>query len=250
MSNSTSNDHFSFFKTYHDAQDLSDFQHKMSMYGSPENIDQLFQRNRSLLTPPIVFPAPYFVHDFTNPDESKASHENAKSKTVHSLDTFPYSIGKYNEDRVGLYTQDLFQSQSHPRTIHVGIDFGMPPSSPIYMLMDGQIIAQGERASIGDYGHVIITAHKIENFIFYLLHGHLSSKSIHQYQVGDQIKKGEILAWIGAQGENGGWFPHLHLQCSWLKPKDIDLPGVVASKDRALALSIYFNPLSLFYRFE
>jgi murein DD-endopeptidase MepM/ murein hydrolase activator NlpD len=244
-----SNDHFSFFKTYHDEQDLLDFQNKISIYGSPENIDQLFQRNRSVLTHPIVFPAPYFVHDFTNADEGKRSHENAKSK-ISLADTFPYSIGKYNEDRVGLYTQDLFQSQDHPRTIHVGIDFGMPPRTPIYMLMDGHIFAQGALTSMGDYGHVIITVHQIENFRFYLLHGHLSSDSIQQYQVGDQIKKGEILAWIGDQDENGGWFPHLHLQFSWLNPKGIDLPGVVASKDREFALSIYFNPLSLFYHFE
>jgi murein DD-endopeptidase MepM/ murein hydrolase activator NlpD len=240
--------HLNFFKHYHDFHTQSAFLNPLS----PDQINALFRKYQKDLVAPIIFPAPYFVHDFTKPEESLKSQQNAKiDLSLQPLSTFPYSIGKYDEDRSGLYTQDIFQSKSKEsaRTIHVGIDFGMPPNSPVYAMMDGQIIAQGALPSDGDYGHVIITAHKIENFQFYILHGHLSAQSIERFQVGDLIKKGDILAEVGNQKENGGWFPHLHLQFSYLKPKGIDLPGVVSAEDRQIALSIYFNPLSLFYDF-
>jgi murein DD-endopeptidase MepM/ murein hydrolase activator NlpD len=237
---------FTFFKHYHDFHEQPADLHRLTAH----QITQLFKKYQNDLAPPILFPAPYFVHDFTKPEESLKSQENTKiDLSLEPLSAFPYSIGKYDEDRSGLYTQALFQSQTSARTIHVGIDFGMPPNSPVYAMMDGQIIAQGALPSDGDYGHVIITAHKIENLQFYILHGHLSAKSIEKFQVGDWIKKAEILAEIGNQKENGGWFPHLHMQFSWLKPKGIDLPGVVSPHDRQIALSIYFNPLSLFYDF-
>ena len=120
---------FTFFKHYHDFHEQPADLHRLTAH----QITQLFKKYQNDLAPPILFPAPYFVHDFTKPQES----------------LFPYSIGKYDEDRSGLYTQALFQSQTSARTIHVGIDFGMPPNSPVYAMMDGQIIAQGALPSDG-----------------------------------------------------------------------------------------------------
>jgi len=43
------------------------------------------------------------------------------------------------------------------------------------------------------------------------LHGHLSNNSINLRKVGDKIKKGDILGFIGNETENGNWPPHVHI---------------------------------------
>jgi hypothetical protein len=50
------------------------------------------------------------------------------------------------------------------------------------------------------------------------------------------------LAFIGAEHENGGWPPHLHLQLSVNEPVGNDLPGVVTDEERLQALKDYPDP--------
>ena len=44
---------------------------------------------------------------------------------------YEFTIGRYDEDRKGMYTQALFGGE---RTIHVGLDIGAPVSTPVYAL--------------------------------------------------------------------------------------------------------------------
>jgi murein DD-endopeptidase MepM/ murein hydrolase activator NlpD len=61
-------------------------------------------------------------------------------------------------------------------------------------------------------------------------------------KVGSVVKKGELIATIGDEKENGGWPPHLHLQISYEQPVNNDLPGVVKLADRDASLKIYPDP--------
>ena len=94
----------------------------------------------------------------------------------------------------------------------------------------------------GDYGFVIITEHNISGVCIWALYGHLSSKSVDSKKIGQVIDKGEIIAWLGNESENGGWAPHLHFQLSLIKPETHDLPGVVSANDRKRALEISPDP--------
>ncbi len=217
----------SFFEKYHQAQDLAScLDVPISQFKNQYAIE--LQNLRF----PVNLPDQYYLHDFSRgPDPSP----------------LPYSIGKFDENRVALYHQDLFQSQGDPRTIHVGIDIGAPVHTEVLAVMDGVIEKQGYLAENGDYGHLLITKHRltpVANTEIWVLYGHLSADSIlHQPQ--KIIKKGEVIARIGSESENGGWFPHLHIQFSRIPPIALDLPGVVSASHHSQALEIYFNPFVL-----
>ena len=149
-----------------------------------------------------------------------------------------YSIGKYDEVRV-IYTQELFGGQ---RNIHMGIDIGGPAHTPVHAFADGHIALLGINDNDGDYGPTIITQHVLEGRDIWALHGHLSTASLTGKQPGQVIERGEVIAWLGDDSENGGWPPHLHFQLSWLRPTTHDLPGAVSAEDRAQARRDYPDP--------
>ena len=50
------------------------------------------------------------------------------------------------------------------------------------------------------------------------------------------------MSYLGDEKENGGWPPHLHIQLSFKKPDNLDIPGVVSLADRLEALDLYPDP--------
>jgi murein DD-endopeptidase MepM/ murein hydrolase activator NlpD len=149
-----------------------------------------------------------------------------------------YSIGRYNERRV-IYRQPLF---SGSRDIHMGLDIGGPVGTPVHAFADGAIAFFGYNGAEGDYGHTLITVHRIAGVDLWALHGHLDARSTRDHTSGAPIRKGEVIAWIGDHHENGGWPPHLHFQLSRREPTTFDLPGVVSEAERSQALVDYPDP--------
>ena len=177
--------------------------------------------------PVVLMPDEYDIRDFTTMD-------NANRRPKH-----PYSVGKYDEDRVGMYTQELFEGL---RTIHMGIDIGTPIRTPVHAFWEGTLFAFGENTSDGDYGHVLVTEHILDGVKLWALYGHLSASSLMGKQSGQRLKRGEVLGQVGEEHENGGWPPHLHFQLSYEQPKTHDMEGVVAPADRTAALARYPDP--------
>ena len=172
----------------------------------------------------VKLPKEYHVHDFTN-----------------GVETSPleFSIGKYDENRKGLYETELFEGK---RTHHVGIDIGGPIGTPIYAFYDGIIFDKKYLPADGDYGNVIIMEHEFDGTKLWALYGHLSSKSLETFDIGDVVEKGDLIGWFGNKNENGGWEPHVHFQLSFEEPLNCDLPGVVMPDERDLALRKYPDP--------
>ena len=178
-------------------------------------------------SPVIDLPEEVFIHDFATP-EGRAVEVNHE-----------YSIGKYNEERPGMYETDLF---SDNRFIHVGIDISAPIGTPIKSFADGEIYSFGVNPSDGDYGPTIITEHRFNGVQVWALYGHLEERSLSNLIVGEKISRGQVIAWIGNEEENGGWPPHLHFQLSLVRPEGYDIPGVVSPDERSKALEIYPDP--------
>lgn len=177
--------------------------------------------------PVILLPDLYDVYDFTkgyDPDRPRRE----------------FGIGRYDEDRRGMYTETLFTEEQ--RTIHMGVDIAAPPETPVYAVYDGQIAFMGNNDQPQDYGPTLITSHDIKGRTLYILHGHLNLRSLTHNTKGKTIQRGDIIGWVGAKSENGGWNPHLHFQLSWLKPTSHDLPGVVSAAQRAWAQSVFPDP--------
>ena len=140
-----------------------------------------------------------------------SSKEEAMEYAKYQKQSKQYDIGRYDEDRRGMYTSSLFSEQtggssSSSRTLHVGLDIGGPINTKVYAFTDGNIHSVGYNEALGDYGHVMVIAHTLPNDnIVYALYGHLSAKSIHGKYVGQKIKKGQVIGYLGNTAENGGW---------------------------------------------
>lgn len=198
-----------------------------------------------MVNPPMGFhqvielPEEYWVFDFSKGPQS--DFENP----------FPFSIGKYDEKRPGMYTTPLFGGV---RNHHVGLDIGAPEKTPVFAFSDGVIHSFGDNSEDGSYGPTIITEHTVSLPVYvgakdkaapvkiWVLHGHLSRESLIGLEVGRTIKAGDRIASLGGQHENGGWAPHLHLQLCINEPAHHDLPGVVDEDERVQALIDYPDP--------
>lgn len=178
--------------------------------------------------PVIALPPDYEVYDFTrgyDPNRSLSS---------------PFGVGRYNEDRRGMYKAEIFTKEM--RTIHMGIDIGAPIGTPVHAFYAGEIFLFAYNPGEGDYGYTLITRHRLGEDFLYALHGHLAEKSVLGKTVGQHFEAGEVIAWVGDRHENGGWNPHLHFQLSLVKPEKCDLPGVVSASQREAAVQIYPDP--------
>ena len=100
-------------------------------------------------------------------------------------------------------------SLDSPYKYHAAEDSYHPPGTPVYAMADGRISFSGRA---GGYGWLIIIDHPQANL--YSLYGHLSP-SRWRLRSGTDVKKGEMIAYLGDSDENGGskknpLDPHLH----------------------------------------
>lgn len=162
--------------------------------------------------------------------------------------------GGYLEPRP-IYTSSAYDKIGNngreSRSIHLGIDFWLPSSTAVHSLFDGEIVTAVYDKGDKEYGGLVILKHKINDFEFFTLYGHLSVESALKNKVGDFIEKGEKIAELGNYPENGNWAPHLHFQImlSMLDYK-LDFPGVAYFSQINIWSSICPNPNLLFKNTE
>jgi peptidoglycan LD-endopeptidase LytH len=158
--------------------------------------------------------------------------------------TAPFGIGRFGEDRMGMYESSLFKAKTEPRTIHMGLDIGASEGTPVFAPLAGEVWGSDHLASDGDYGGTVILKTEGDISLFMLL-GHLSKASVRRSPAGTRVAKGELMGWLGGKHENGGWNPHLHWQISWLEPLKVDLPGAISKSNEALSRLVFADPTEL-----
>jgi murein DD-endopeptidase MepM/ murein hydrolase activator NlpD len=92
------------------------------------------------------------------------------------------------------------------RKFHYGLDFTAKTGTPIYATGDGTIqhtISHTSRASQG-YGNLIIIDH---GYGYRTLYAHMSKFNV---SVGQEVKRGEVIGFVGNTGLSTG--PHLHYE--------------------------------------
>ena len=158
--------------------------------------------------------------------------------------------GGYCEPR-SLYTSEAYDREGNngpeSRTYHLGIDFWLPAGTPVHALFDGEIYTATNDIGFKEYGGLIILKHKENDLEFYTLHGHLSVASLDTYKVGDLVKKGDCIGYLGTPEENGDWAPHLHFQLMLsMLDYTLDFPGVTYAGQLDVWKSICPDPNLLF----
>jgi murein DD-endopeptidase MepM/ murein hydrolase activator NlpD len=200
---------------------------------------------------------------------------NDKSSVSSSNSSASFAVGRYDENRVGMYESDLFDDTTNDidgfagrRTVHMGIDLDAAVGTKVYSFSDATVHAAGYNSDLGDYGNVIVLEHVLppqeDTTVgedkdanedrqqgvapqplrkIYALYGHLDGPSIRGMTVGRHIRKGQLLGRMGDIHENGGWhMPHVHFQLSIHAPETHDMPGAVSLQDRPRALLEYPDP--------
>lgn len=86
--------------------------------------------------------------------------------------------------------------------MHAGLDFTAPTGTPIYATADGRIEESG--MSAGGYGNHVIIDH---GYGYETLYGHMVRVKA---RVGQLVKRGEVIGWVGSTGKSTG--PHCHYE--------------------------------------
>lgn len=86
--------------------------------------------------------------------------------------------------------------------VHKGIDIGIPMGTPVYAIDDGTVVRSDYDE--GGYGYWIAIQHYSGIGSVY---AHLNEQLVH---TGQEVKKGEIIAYSGNSGHSTG--PHLHFE--------------------------------------
>jgi 4-aminobutyrate aminotransferase-like enzyme/Ser/Thr protein kinase RdoA (MazF antagonist) len=159
-----------------------------------------------------------------------------------------YGIGGYDEVR-GVYTSEVFVKPGNDgpsrRTVHLGLDLFTPAGTPVLAPLDGVVHSVAVNDKPLDYGPTLVLEHQAGpgGPLFYTLFGHLSRESAASVREGEPVRRGSVIARVGAQDENGGWPPHLHFQLiTDLLGLRGDFPGVADPAERRVWLSLVPDP--------
>jgi murein DD-endopeptidase MepM/ murein hydrolase activator NlpD len=88
------------------------------------------------------------------------------------------------------------------RKMHAGLDFTAPSGTPIYATADGTVMIAGNLGN-GFGNHVMIN----HGYGYETLYGHMSRVKA---RPGQQIKRGEVIGYVGSTGKSTG--PHCHYE--------------------------------------
>ncbi len=213
------------------------------------NLDQIFPSRKA--------------KDCLHLDLSVSSKWLGHLEEFSDFETFEFKIGKlqqahpdkiiaggYLEPRL-VYTTDAYMKNGNERpesrTIHLGVDFWLPPETPVHSPLEGEVIVATNDKGDKEYGGLIILKHEIKGLTFYSLYGHLSVESALTRKVGDIIKAGDYLAKLGNYPENGNWPPHLHFEIMLtMLDYEVDFPGVAYKSELNVWKSLCPDPNLLF----
>jgi len=130
------------------------------------------------------------------------------------------AYGGYLEKRNLYADKSSFSGEEAARDIHLGIDFWTTSGTKVITPIKGSVHSFQNNNASGDYGPTIILQHKIKEFVFHTLYGHLSLESIESLFIGQEFEKGATLATLGTPEVNVNYAPHLHFQII------IDMEGI------------------------
>ena len=128
-------------------------------------------------------------------------------QSLHKARKVDYSYGGFLEDRSNLWKNHY--NKEIGAFIHLGVDFNVPAGTKVALLKKAQVInVFVDEDQHGGWGGMVLW--KVIDEPQYIIYGHLKHNI--ELKVGQVYEAGTVFGTIGESNENGGWFPHLHLQ--------------------------------------
>ena len=132
--------------------------------------------------------------------------ERFVEKLQHYLEV-DFSYGGWMENRSALWRGSYLDDEE--KYIHLGIDFNVPAGTAVAVTGPSTVIRiDNDHPEPHGWGNRVIASDDSTGVI--LVFAHLCFPEA--LRVGEQLKRGEVFAKVGTVLENGGWFPHLHVQ--------------------------------------
>lgn len=155
-------------------------------------------------------------------------------------------IGPWCEERP-VYSSAAFESVFAPgrrRSLHLGLDLFGPAGTTVRTPVDGEVVDLFATDLPLDYGHAVLLRHQPEpGVVFHSLWGHLSAETLRVRRVGQRLKAGDVIGWMGSPAENGNWQPHVHIQLvTYDDPSAADVIGAGEAAYRDVWAELFPNP--------
>ncbi|QBQ99370.1 aminotransferase class III-fold pyridoxal phosphate-dependent enzyme [Paraburkholderia pallida] len=126
-------------------------------------------------------------------------------------------VGPWGEKRT-VYSNAAFESRfisGQHRVCHLGVDLFMPAGTAVHTPLDATVRSVQVEPDPLDYGGLITLLHEPQGCPpFVTLWGHMGHEALARLKPGQRLAAGDLVGYMGAADENGGWTPHLHLQVS------------------------------------
>ena len=133
---------------------------------------------------------------------------------IHKVKGVEYSWGGYMEDR-GVVWKGHYHDEG--ATMHVGVDYYVPTGTPVMLPVDNCKLVEclNDPDQWGGWGGKLVFEWSRGYFIL----AHLKNMV---NEIGKVYRVGEQVAVIAEADCNGGWSPHLHVQCMLKHDPDVD----------------------------
>lgn len=159
------------------------------------------------------------------------------SEFVRKLHGADYTWGGYLEDRSTLW-RDHYMKPGE--MTHLGVDFGVPVGTPVCLPQAGVLRHSFQDPDQnGGWGGKLIF--ECEHPSHFLVLGHLKNILTN---IGQRFETGTPVGMIAETECNGGWSPHLHVQCMREFKPDVDGYGPLYDSIQ----DDYYNPYMLYWR--
>jgi murein DD-endopeptidase MepM/ murein hydrolase activator NlpD len=124
----------------------------------------------------------------------------------HERQGLDATFGSYGENRGFIWRKTYLDAIKDP--IHAGIDINVPAGTLVEADADCEVVWVGtDYPDDHGWGNRVIV--KLRDHDIWMIYAHLGAPIV---RVGRPLPAGSALGYVGRPHENGGWYPHLHVQ--------------------------------------
>lgn len=166
-------------------------------------------------------------------------------REAHQVLDLDWSYGGWMEDRSDKLRGAYVEATGN--FLHLGVDFNVPAGTKVAS-DDLRLVLRviPDVPEPGGWGTRVILKSFVKDEV--IVYGHLAPNV--RCHEGQTVDLNEVFATVGDSAQNGGWFPHLHVQCiegpyyrAQLNEGELEFDGYGHPNDRMRLAKIFGDPM-------